>query len=387
VREGVVNGQVVQTPLTIQWKGKVAPTVADTAKILEHFMELASREIDVIATRVKFEPAAQAAVVQILHGLSAASKTKTIEITTTIQGLSEKDREAVLSPLVKSGLVDTMNLLIPLLELGDATDPGFLMQEAAKNLYALANMWSWIAGVNDPGANPIVVMMACATEVIALQIDLSSQLSGQADDELMQETIQTMEQQIVLMDQKISYIMDLPEGAVVPKTPPDTKPVSLTALEKMLEVCKKFYKFEGCFTPTFEKDKQLIRIGPLATVPIATPPIPLLVTGFIDLGAMQDNDVVTITTKVLEPPCSSKQPGTGGFPRYVIWRVKTFTGHQSSGMKHFQEFADLLEVPGDGVELLIAQSASSHNFDKAFLLTIPYQFLVESTIEPQFSLT
>ena len=154
----------------------------------------------------------------------------------------------------------------------------------------------------------------------------------------------------------------------------------------MLEVCKKFYKFEGCFTPTFKKDKQLIRIGPTTTMPIPNPPIPLLVTGFIDLGAMQDNDVVTITTKVLEPPCSTPG-GTGGSPRYVIWRVKTFTGHQSSGMKHFQEFADLLEVPGDGVELLIAQSASSHNFDTAFLLTIPYQFLVESTIAPQFNLS
>jgi len=191
----------------------------------------------------------------------------------------------------------------------------------------------------------------------------------------MQETIATMEQQIVLLDQKISYIMDLPAGGVIPVTPPDTQPVSLTALEKMLEVCKKFYKFEGSFTPTFEKDKRLIRIGPLVA---SSPPIPILVTGFIDLGGMQEHDVVTITTKVLEP---------SPVARYVIWRVKTYTGPQSSGMKHFQDFADLLEVPGDGVEVLIAQSASSHNFDRAFLLTIPYQFLIESTVEPAFVLT
>jgi len=351
---------------------------ADTAKILERFMELASREIDVIATRVRFEPAAQATVVQILHGLSAAMKKTILDFAQTVQSLSEENRERLLSPLEKSGSVNTMNLLIPLLELGDATDPGFLLHEAAKSLYAMANIIDWEASVFefDPFATPLYIMAAQVLEMGALQLDLGSQLSGQADNELMQETIKAM-------DQKISYIMDLPEGASIPTTPPDTKPVSLTALEKMLEVCKKFYKFEGCFTPTFEKDKQLIRIGPLAA---SYPPIPLLVTGFVDLGGMHDHDVVTITTKVLEPPCiSATQQGSGG--SYVIWRVKTFTGHQHSGMKHFQEFADLLEVPGDGVELLIAQSASSHNFDRAFLLTIPYQFLVESTSEPQFILT
>jgi hypothetical protein len=128
-------------------------------------------------------------------------------------------------------------------------------------------------------------------------------------------------------------------------------------------------------------------MGPLASAPIANPPIPLLVTGFVDLGGMQDNDVVTITTKVLQPPCPSEPPTQSGPARYIIWRVRTFTGRQSSGMKHFQDFADLLEVPGDGVELLIAQSASSHNFDRASLLTIPYQFLIESTVAPQFSVS
>jgi hypothetical protein len=190
--------------------------------------------------------------------------------------------------------------------------------------------------------------------------------------------LSTMDQELEVMDHKLSYIMDLPEGADIPETPPDTKPVSLTTLEKMLEVAKKFYKFEGTFVPTFEKDKQLIRMGPLETATMPVPPVPLLVTGFIDLGGMQQNDVVTITTKVLEPTPT---------PRYVVWRVKTFTGVQVSGMKHFQDFADLLEVPGDGVEILIAQSASENAFNPSTLLSIPYQFLIESTTLPDFALT
>jgi hypothetical protein len=341
-------------------------SAADTAKILEHFMQLASKEIDVIATRVKFEPAAQATVVQILHGLSAATKKGISDFANTVQRLSEEDRERLLSPLENSGVVNTMELLIPLLELGDATDPGFLAGETAKILYAVANITDWAASTfpYTPPYTQIVIGVASALEGLALHYDLSSQLSGQAANEA--------------MEHKINYIMDLPDGVDVPTVPQDTKPVSLTTLEKMLEVCKKFYKFEGAFTPTFVKDKQLIRIGPLATSQLPTPPIPLLVTGFIDLSGMQNHDVVTITTKVLEPTPT---------PSYVIWRVKTFTGHQSSGMKHFQDFSDLLEVPGDGVEVLIAQSASSHNFDPNFLLTIPYQFLVESTVLPQFVLT
>ena len=88
--------------------------------------------------------------------------------------------------------------------------------------------------------------------------------------------------------------------------------------------------------------------------------------------------MVTITTKVLEP---------APVPRYVIWRVNTFSGPQTNGVKHFQDFAELLEVPGDDVEVLIAQSASAHNFDSANLLTIPYQFLVETTVLPDFQVT
>jgi len=330
---------------------------ADVEKIFAHFMDLASNEMEVIATRVKFKPAEKAAAVKLLHELAAAIQKSKTDFAKTVQGLPEKDRETIISSLVNSGFVDTMNLLIPILEMGDLLDPGFLLHEVAKICYAFANIASWAAG-------GVGVGIASLLEVVGLWADIAAQTLDQDANEQ--------------MEHKINYIMDLPDGVPVPDVPPDTKPVSLTALEKMLEVCKKFYKFEGSFTPTFAKDKQLIRIGPLATSTLPTPPIPLLVTGFIDLGGMQEYDVVTITTKVLEPTPS---------PSYVIWRVKTFTGRQSSGMKHFQDFTDLLEVPGDGVELLIAQSASSHNFDPNFLLTIPYQFLVESTILPQFVLT
>ena len=333
----------------------------DTAKILEQFMDLVSKKIDEFATRARSEPAAQATVVDLLHGLSAAAQKSKSAFSQAIQSLPEKDREEVLSNLEKSGVVNAANLLIPLLKTSLSC---LALHEAAKGLYAAANILSWWGGWygNDDPISSWLIGAASGVEALATAADIVAQI---CDDKAAQE-----------MEQKINYIMDLPDGAPIPTVPPDTTPVSLTALEKMLEVAKKFYKFEGSFTPTFAKDKQLIRIGPLATGTI--PPIPLLVTGFIDLGGMQDYDVVTITTKVLEPTPT---------PRYVIWRVKTFTGHQPSGMKHFQDFADLLEVPGDGVEVLIAQSASSHNFDPNFLLNIPYQFLVESTILPQFALS
>jgi len=342
----------------------------DTATIFVDFMDLASKEIGVIAKRVQFEPAAQGAVIELLHGLSASVQKSISDFAKTTQGLSKKERDEILSSFEKSGVVNTMSLLIPLLKMGDATDPCFLVHEASKTLYAAAAI--------DGLAPKPLHYLGMILEGAALALDLTSQVCAQSASELAEQNINLMEDAVKRLEQKIDYIMDLPDGAAIPTVPPGTKPVSLTALEKMLEVAKKFYKFEGSFMPTFQKDKQLIRIGPLATAVMPTPPIPLLVTGFIDLGAMQHNDVVTITTKVLEP-----KP----FPHYVIWRVKTFTGNQSSGMIHFQDFADLLEVPGDGVEVLIAQSASSHNFDKAFLLTIPYQFLVETTVLPEFDVS
>jgi hypothetical protein len=348
-------------------------------KILEEFMRLASKEIGVIAKRVQFEPAARAAVAELFKGLSAAAQKSISDFVQTTQTLSKKDRDALSSGLEKSGVVNAANLLIPLLRMGDATDPCFLAHESAKVLHSSATIVDINAGMLEP--LPIadtIHILAEILEGMALAFDMAAQFCDQSAAELAEENLNLMEAAVKRLEEKIDFIMDLPPGVDVPPVPKNETPTSLTTLRKLLEVAKKFYKFEGSFTPTFSKDKQLIRIGPLASAPVAVPPIPILVTGFIDLGGMLDYDVVTITTKVLEPSPS---------PHYVIWRVTTFTGHQSSGMKHFQDFADLLEVPGDGVEVLIAQSASSHNFDPAFLLTIPYQFLVETTVLPDFSVS
>src|SRR6266568_7872093 len=95
----------------------------NSAEILEELMRLASKEIDVTAKRVQFEPAAQATVVKILHGLSAAAQKSTSDFAKNVKGLPKKDREALLSSLEKSGVVNIANLLIPLLRMGDATDP------------------------------------------------------------------------------------------------------------------------------------------------------------------------------------------------------------------------------------------------------------------------
>jgi hypothetical protein len=383
----------------------------DTAKIVEELLELGAKEIDVVARRVQFEPEAQEAAVKILRGLAQAAKKAKLDFAKTIKGLPKKDRDAALSVLEKSGFVDVANLLIPLLRMGDATDPCFLLHEAAKYCGYVKDAFEISADVASdvPGANVPFDIVAAVFLDAGYFFDLAAQFCDQSAAEKAEKALNDMEAAVIRLEEKIDfimdlpagtpiptvppntqpvsltalskkidYIMDLPAGTPIPTVPPGTKPVSLTALEKMLEVAKKFYKFEGSFRPSFKKDKQLIRIGPLATSMLPSPPVPILVTGLIDLSGMQNHDVVTITTKVLEPTPS---------PQYVIWRVKTFTGPQSSGIKHFQDFADLLEVPGDGVEVLIAQSASSHNFDPAFLLTIPYQFLVETTVLPDFNVS
>src|SRR2546421_12672487 len=101
----------------------MAEKKTDTAKILEELMRLASKEIDVIAKRVQFEPTAQATVIKILHGLSVAAKKSTSDFAKEIKRLPKKDRERLLSPLEEAGLINVASLLIPLLRMGDATDP------------------------------------------------------------------------------------------------------------------------------------------------------------------------------------------------------------------------------------------------------------------------
>jgi len=338
------------------------------SQILEEFIILTSKKIDKVAKKVRSGPVRYKAIAELLKGLSEATQKSASNFAQTIRSLPKKEGDAFLSALEKSGLVNTANLLIPVLRSESLLDDCFTLHEAAKTFAAMAALADYAE----------VKPAAALFTMLALAADIAAQSCDETHAEAQDEQLNHIEAILESLEPKIDFIMDLPPGVAVPPVPPDETPTSLTMLRKLLEVAKKFYKFEGSFKPTFRKDKQLIRIGPLATSTLPSPPVPILVTGLIDLSGMQTHDVVTITTKVLEPTPS---------PKYVIWRVKTFTGPQSSGIKHFQDFADLLEVPGDGVEVLIAQSASTHNFDPAFLLTIPYQFLVETTVMPDFNVS
>lgn len=364
----------------------------DSLKTLEEFLNLVPKKINRIAENFRSKPAARTPIVELLRGLSKAAQQSAAHFTKTIGGLPKQEREKLLSTLEVSGVIHTADVLMPVLKTAGVLDNCLALHEIAKTVATAAE----IADILDN--KPLAAIL----KIIALQADIAAQV---CDDNASQEfehkidfimdlpdgadvpavpanetptSLTTVRKLLQGLEQKIDFIMDLPAGGTFPKVPKNETPTSLTTLRKLLEVTKKFYKFEGFFVPSFTKDKRLIRIGPLASTPTPTPPIPILVTGFIDLSGMEEYDVVTITTKVLEPSPS---------PHYAIWRVKTFTGRQTNGMKHFQDFSDLLEVPGDGVEFLIAQSASAHNFDPAFLLTIPYQFLVETTILPLFSIS
>jgi len=342
--------------------------VKNTAKPLEEVIRLASKKIDKVAKKFRSGGASYRVVAAQLDELAEMTRKLASDCTRAIETSPKKEREELLSGLEKSRVVNVASVVTPVFEKASLFDDCLALHEYAKVLAAQAD----IADIFE------AKLLAALLTTAALIVDIAAQECDERHAEEEEEKLEEMEETVKRLEEKIDYIMDLPPGGVVPPVPKDETPTSLTTLRKLLEVAKKFYKFEGAFEPTFTKDKQLIRIGPLASVPISVPPIPILVTGFIDLGGMEDYDVVTITTKVLEPSPS---------PHYAIWRVKTFTGRQSSGLKHFQDFADLLEVPGDGVEVLIAQSASAHNFDPAFLLTIPYQFLVETTVLPQFNVS
>src|SRR5947209_8694515 len=357
----------------------------DSIRILEELMRLASDRIAELAKEFQPPPAARKPVADLLNGLSKVAEQSAADFAQTIQSLPKKERDSYVSALEKSGVTTTAQFLTPALRSAGILDNCLALAEAAKVAKTTADIFE----VWSPEMKPVwIKIVITALDGAALAADIAAQI---CEDKHAQElehkidfimdlpdgadvpsvpadetptSLTAVRKLLQDLEQKINFIMDLPPGVAVPPVPLDEKPTSLTTLRKLLEVTKKFYKFEGFFRPTFRKDKQLIRIGPLATSTLPSPPVPILVTGLIDLSGMQNHDVVTITTKVLEPTPS---------PQYVIWRVKTFTGPQSSGIKHFQDFADLLEVPGDGVEILIAQSASSRNFDPAFLLTIPYQ--------------
>jgi len=183
----------------------------DSAKILEEFMTLAAKEIDVIAKRVKFEPAAQATAVEMLHGLSAAAKKSISDFAKTIQNLPKKDRETLLSALEKSGAVNTANLLTPLLRMGDATDPCFLLHESAKQLYSMSTIVEITAAIIEP-VKPTSLpyhFLAQVLEVLALNYDIAAQACDQSAAELAEANLALMEAAVIRLEQKIDYIMDL----------------------------------------------------------------------------------------------------------------------------------------------------------------------------------
>jgi hypothetical protein len=366
----------------------------DIVTTLEEFLNLVPGKIDRIAEKFRTKPIERIGVAELLDGLSETARQAASGFLKALRSLTNRERDEFLAAFERAGMVNTAKVLTTALKSSGIMGNCLALHEAAKTLETAADF----ADILEQKSLALFLKSLALAADIAAQVcdDYDAQQQERkinfimdlpenwgwdippvADDET--PTSLTMVRKLLEgLQQKIDFIMDLPVGGTFPAVPLDETPTSLTTLRKLLEVAKKFYKFEGFFVPSFSKDKQLIRIGPLASTPTPNPPIPILVTGFIDLSGMQDYDVVTITTKVLEPSPS---------PHYAIWRVKTFTGRQASGMKHFQDFADLLEVPGDGVEFLIAQSASAHNFDPGFLLTIPYQFLVETTVLPLFSVS
>jgi hypothetical protein len=377
----------------------MAAKKTDTEKSLEEFLNLVPRKIDEVAKKFRSKPVERIQLAELLDGLSRIARQSASDFTKALRSAPKAKRDELLQALEKAGVTNTAKMLTTVSKTAGLLDNCLALHEAAKAAALAADIFEIWA----PEVKPIWIrVVLTALKTVATAADIAAQICDDKEAKLLEQKIDfimdlpdgvdvpsvpddetptslTMVRKLLEeLQQKIDFIMDLPPGVDVPPVPKNETPTSLTTLRKLLEVAKKFYKFEGFFRPTFRKDKQLIRIGPLATSTLPSPPVPILVTGLINLGGMQNHDVVTITTKVLEPTPS---------PQYVIWRVKTFTGPQTSGIKHFQDFADLLEVPADGVEILIAQSASSHNFDPAFLLTIPYQFLVETTILPDFNVS
>ena len=321
--------------------------------------------------------------VNFVRQLSQRLQKSKATLNQVFQDIPSKNRDDVDSKLMASGVIEIFNYLIPILEKGDLSDPCFNEHEVAKGLYSLANICSYWSDAGNPNWWTYI---ATASQTAGCVLDIVSQTCNQSEQEQWNEYVQA---QFTLIEGWLSWIMDLVPGESLPPTPEGSKPVSLTDLELKLDVTKKFYKFEGIpsqlqagsvpFTPTFSKDKIRILIEQPYPIPYGQPTlIALLVTGFIDLSQMRDGDVVTITTRVGRLDVALTSPFA-----YSNWRVKTYTGQQMIGMKHFQDFADIQEIPADGVEVLICQSASADDFKTS--IQIPFWFVIESTTVPNYT--
>jgi hypothetical protein len=357
--------------------------------VIAQVVELVDKKVGLTLATIKWEDPDKKAAIATLPELSRQLQRQRDDFIENVRKLSPKDQEFFLSALSASASVEKLKLVTSILEKGGS---GLAEHTAAKISYGVAQGLGCFANC---GLCIILCAGSALAEGAAVTLDIIAEHKDQQDGDRLEQKVDEIEAKAAFImdlppkqpipqvppdskpvsltdiERKLDFIMDLPAGREVPTTPQDSQPVSLTDLEKKLDVTKKFYKFEGIFKPTFQADKILITMKTGFGVPMLT-------TGFVDLRFMRNHDVVTITTKVLEVVVPMK------VENWIIWRVKTFTGEQTDGIKHFQDFADVLELPGDGVEILIGQSASASDFDPTGLIEIPYQFVVESITEPQF---
>jgi len=382
-------------------------TLDEALDVIKKVAELTGREIELALAAIKWEEVDKKVAIATLPLLSQQLQKSRDYLIGQVKEMSTDDRELFLSSLLASQVIEKLKLVISILERGGS---GLALHTAAKISYGAAQVASCWANC---AFCPVFCGIASAASAVGVTTDIIAENKDQQDSDKLGQTVDAINAKVdrleakadFIMDlpgdpkdqppipqvppgskpvsltdieRKLDFIMDLPPGGEVPATPPDSQPVSLTDLEKKLDVTKKFYKFEGSFTPTFQADKTLITIKTGIAVPTLT-------TGFIDLTGMRQHDVVTITTKLLEQTLII----VGKFPvlqdHWIIWRVKTFSGPQVYGIKHLQDFADILELPGDGVEILITQAASASDFDPKSLITIPYQFVIESITKPSFT--
>ena len=363
----------------------------DALDIFRRVVELVDKKAGLTVATIRWEDPDKKAAIATLPELSRQLQKQRDDLIEIVRKAPREDQDFFLSALSASQSIEKLKLVISILEKGGS---GLAEHTAAKISYGVAQGLACFANC---GFCIGLCTGSAVAEGAAVALDIIAEHKDQQDGDRLEKKVDDIEAKAAFImdlppkqpipqvppdskpvsltdiERKLDFIMDLPPGREVPTTPPDSLPVSLTDLEKKLDVTKKFYKFEGIFKPTFQADKILIAIKTGSGVPMLT-------TGFVDLRFMRNHDVVTITTKVLEELIPLK------LVNWIIWRVKTFTGQQADGIKHFQEFADVLELPGDGIEILIGQSASASNFDPTGLIEIPYQFVVESITKPEFTI-
>src|SRR5689334_5085424 len=236
----------------------------NTMKFLEELVNLVSRKIDKIAKKFRSRPAKYAPVADQLDALSKTTQKLASDCAEAIRSLPEKEREELLSSFERSGAVDVTKFVTVVFETENLFDDCLALHEYAKALAAAA----YLAELAE------IKPLAALFNQLSVAADIAAQACDDQDSQLMQQKIDfimelpdgvdvppvpsnetptsltTLRKLLQGLEQKIDFIMDLPPGVAVPPVPKDETPTSLTALRKLLEVAKKFYKFEGSFKPT-----------------------------------------------------------------------------------------------------------------------------------------